>query len=201
MEDGRLALRVERLEQALEAVRPLLPPDGTTTGGVLTDLGFLVTVLLSQHAMADLVIRAALEGGVSGTVERRIIREAVTVNAGTSAALAWAPQPARVLRVYGVLNVIAQPHDPAVTATLLADQDPQPIAADIPLALDWSLESHLIPTVRTGLRLEVTNASTSPVLVVVDTTLVDLEPVFHDDTLAPALARQFARLRELVRRG
>ena len=198
MEDGRLALRVERLEQAVEAIRPLLPTNGAP-GGVQAGFDALLTALLSQESMADLLIRAALEGGVSGTVERRVVRESVTVNAGASTTLTWAPQPARVLRVYGALNVIALPHEPEVTVTLMADQDPQPIAAAIPMALDWSLESYLIPTIRTALRLEVQNASDSAVTVVVDTTLVDLEPVFHDDVLAPALARQFARLRELVR--
>lgn len=202
MEDGRLAMRVERLEQAVEGLRAPAGPTGGVLGADLTtELRWLSAVLLGQDSMADLLIRSALEAGISGTVERRIVREAKVVDAAGTETFRWTPQPARVLRVYGSLNVIAQPHTEQVTVTLSADQSPVPVAQAIPLPADWSLESYLIPSARTDLRLDVTNNSAASVLVVVDTTLVDLEPVFHDDVIRPALVAQFERLRGLFRRA
>ena len=202
-EDGRLALRVERLEQAVEALRA---PAGGPAGGLAgvdlaSELRWLTAALLGQDAMADLIIRAAMEAGIAGTVERRIIRETRTVSANSSDTFRWVPQPARVLRIYGSLNVIAQPHSEQVAVTLLVDQDPVPVAKAIPLPADWSLESYLIPSIRTALTLQVQNGSTQSVLVMVDTTLVDLEPVFHDEVIRPALMAQFERLRGLFRRA
>lgn len=194
-----MAARVERVEQQLRDLMGARAGE-TGLGDLVRELRWLVTVLLAQDSLADMVIRAAAEADL-GAVEREIARPRLTVAAGTEGTVRWVPRPGRVLRVYAALNVVAQPHLADASLTLTLDQRAEPLVSGVGLASDFSLESSLIPSAREHLSLTIQNGSTQTVNVYPDTTLVHLDPVFHDEVIVPALNTQFERLRGLLRRG
>lgn len=196
--------QVSILGEEIRLLKSLVGLSGPRPAGILAAMedrayfALLAAVLGSQGSVVDAFLRVALAAR-AGHAQLRVVRDRQSVPAGANYAFVYRPKANRVLRVLGGLNVIALRHIEGLSASITVDGDLQPVvAADLSVA-DLPLDSHVFGPIRTDLTIQITNSSTEAVGVAIDTHLVDLEPVLHDDELRVFLDRLWASLRGVGR--
>lgn len=173
--------RIDALGQQLSALAAVLsrpapaPPAASPPAPGLPPS--LELVLRTGQAAPDMILRLVLAAERYARASARVVQAARTVGAGQSATFIWSPDPGRILRVLGGLDVDAEPHSAGVLASLYVDG--RPVYLQAPLRRGLFVESYLVPSAGDQLVLTVENQTATTVDAMVGAVLVDIDPDFY----------------------